>query len=52
MKVAVIGAGISGISAAYHLQEFGNVTLFESASRIGGHANTIPVVEKHIIATM
>ena len=45
MKVAVIGAGISGISAAYHLQEFGNVTLFESASRIGGHANTIPVAD-------
>lgn len=40
MKVAVIGAGISGISAAEYLSEHCNVTVFEKNPRIGGHADT------------
>lgn len=40
MKVAVVGGGISGISAACHLEEHCSVTLFESASKLGGHADT------------
>ncbi len=41
-RVAVIGAGISGLSAAYGLHQGGaNVTLFESGDRLGGHANTV-----------
>ena len=40
MKVAVIGAGISGISAAHALQRKAEVTVFEAARRIGGHTDT------------
>ena len=41
MKIAVIGGGISGMGAAYQLSKFGNVTLFESEGRLGGHARTV-----------
>ncbi len=40
MKVAVIGGGISGITAAERLASQAEVTLFESASKLGGHADT------------
>lgn len=40
-KIAVIGAGISGMGAAYMLSEDHHVTLFEADPRLGGHARTI-----------
>ncbi|TCO60625.1 NAD(P)/FAD-dependent oxidoreductase [Actinocrispum wychmicini] len=43
LRVAVIGAGIAGISAAYRLRADADVTLFESADRAGGHAHTVEV---------
>jgi predicted NAD/FAD-binding protein len=43
MKIAVIGAGISGMVAAYLLSEEHAVTVFEANDYIGGHTNTIPV---------
>jgi predicted NAD/FAD-binding protein len=39
-RIAVIGAGISGMGAAYHLGSHSQVTLFETESRLGGHART------------
>lgn len=40
MKVAVIGGGISGLTAAERLASEADVTLFEHASKLGGHADT------------
>jgi predicted NAD/FAD-binding protein len=39
-RVAVIGAGAAGLSAAYRLQTTCEVTLFEREARLGGHAWT------------
>lgn len=40
-KVAVIGSGISGISAAWFLSQRHDVTLFEKNAKLGGHTNSI-----------
>jgi len=50
-KIAVVGSGISGLSAAYYLQKNHQVTLIEKDSRIGGHSNTVKlnVNEKEIL---
>ncbi|MFI6298853.1 NAD(P)/FAD-dependent oxidoreductase [Nonomuraea sp. NPDC050790] len=39
-RIAVIGSGIAGLTAAYVLQRDHDVTLFESDARLGGHAHT------------
>lgn len=43
MKVAVIGAGVSGLSAALFISQKHEVTLYEADSRLGGHAHTINI---------
>ena len=50
MKIAVIGAGISGLSCAWQLERLfaargghDHVTLFESNSYFGGHSNTVDI---------
>jgi len=40
-RIAVIGAGISGLGAAWHLRQQAQVTVFEADGRFGGHANTV-----------
>ena len=42
-RVAVIGAGISGLAVAHNLAQEGEVTLFEAAAWFGGHANTVDI---------
>jgi uncharacterized protein len=42
-RIAIIGGGISGLSAAYQLRNFAHVTLYEANHYIGGHTNTIDV---------
>ncbi|MCU1621480.1 MAG: amine oxidase [Frankiales bacterium] len=45
-RVAVIGAGVSGLTAAYVLERAGTqVTLFEKDDRLGGHADTHEVLD-------
>jgi predicted NAD/FAD-binding protein len=43
MKIAVVGAGISGLSAAWLLGQRHEVTLFEAGDYIGGHTHTVDV---------
>jgi len=43
MRIAVIGAGVSGLTAAYKLSRDHEVTVFESEPRLGGHSHTVTV---------
>ena len=40
MEIAVIGSGISGLSASLFLSKKNNVTLYEKNDYLGGHTNT------------
>ncbi len=42
-RVAVIGSGIAGLSAAWALTQHAQVTLFEANDYFGGHTNTVDV---------
>ena len=41
MKIAVVGSGISGLSAAYYLSKKHQVDLFEKQDHFGGHSHTL-----------
>jgi uncharacterized protein len=42
-KIAIVGSGISGLTAAYLLNKEHDVTVFEAGEYIGGHTHTVPV---------
>lgn len=43
LNIAVVGSGVSGLSAAWLLSQRHTVTVFEADDRIGGHSHTIDV---------
>jgi predicted NAD/FAD-binding protein len=43
VRIAIIGSGIGGLGAAWALHDRHEVTLFEAAGHVGGHANTVEV---------
>jgi len=42
-KIAIVGGGVAGLSAAWHLREQYEVHLYEKADRLGGHAYTMSI---------
>ena len=47
MKIAVVGSGISGLSAAYYLSKKHKVDIFEKENHFGGHSHTIEIKFKN-----
>lgn len=41
MRIAIVGTGIAGMSAAWLLSRRHDVTVYEKNNRIGGHSNTV-----------
>ena len=42
-RIAIVGSGISGLSAAHHLKGQADITLFEAGDYFGGHTHTVDV---------
>jgi len=40
MRIAIVGTGISGLTAAHHLHPEHEITLFEAGNHVGGHVHT------------
>ena len=54
MRIAIIGGGISGLTAAYYLRHRHQLVLLEANEYVGGHTNTIDVEldgERHAVDT-
>jgi len=43
VRIAIVGSGISGLTAAHGLHREHDVTLFEGDDRLGGHSHTVTV---------
>jgi len=46
LNIAVIGSGISGLSAAWLLSKNHNVTVYEANAYLGGHSNTVDILSE------
>ena len=44
-KLAIIGSGISGLSAAYFLKDKYDITVYEKNAVFGGHSRTISILD-------
>ncbi len=42
-RIAIVGSGISGLSAAHHLLGAADITMFEAGAYFGGHTHTVDV---------
>lgn len=42
-RVAIVGSGIAGLSAAHHLRGHARISLFEAGSYFGGHSHTVDI---------
>src|SRR3954452_23028588 len=47
MRIAIIGAGVSGLATAHLLHREHEITVFEAGARAGGHAHTVRVDTEH-----
>jgi len=47
MRIAIVGAGVSGLATAHLLHREHEITVFEAGSTAGGHANTVRVDTEH-----
>jgi predicted NAD/FAD-binding protein len=47
MKIAIVGAGVSGLTVAHLLHRDHEITVFEAADYPGGHTNTVRVDTEH-----
>ena len=45
LNIAVIGSGVAGLTATHILQRKHRVTLFEKEDRLGGHTNTVTILD-------
>ena len=50
-KLAIVGSGISGLSAAYLLNQKFDITMYEANSTLGGHTNTVLTPENVAVDT-
>ncbi|MGZ8382416.1 MAG: NAD(P)-binding protein, partial [Nitrospira sp.] len=46
MKLAIVGTGIAGMTAAHLLHQDHDLTVFEAGAHIGGHTNTVEVEQQ------
>jgi predicted NAD/FAD-binding protein len=47
MRIAIVGAGVSGLATAHLLARRHEITVFEAAAYAGGHANTVRIDTEH-----
>ena len=46
LRIAIIGAGVSGLTIGYMLNKKHDITIYEKNNYVGGHVNTIDVIDE------
>ena len=46
LRIAIIGAGVSGLTIGYMLNKKHDITIYEKNNYVGGHINTIDVIDE------